>query len=100
MPSRKKLSERSNATLGDILKHPDRKVGPSDLASAGICGSYSTLGAWIEKGWLPEPHIMPNGQKFWFGSEIAAALGLGPPSNGLAQHSHKKHPGLRGVAAQ
>ena len=58
--------------------HDDREPSLSICAgdNGKICGSYSTLGAWIEKGWLPEPHIMPNGQKFWFGSEIADALGL------------------------
>ena len=74
MASKKKLCERSNATLGDILSNPDRKVTPADLASAGIVGSYSTMHDWIRKGWLAEPYELPNGQKFWFGRQIAPVI--------------------------
>ena len=70
MASKKKLRERSNATLGDILSNPDQKVTPSDLAAAGIIGSYSTIIEWERKGWLPEAYRLPNGQKFWFGRQI------------------------------
>ena len=74
MASKKKLRERSNATLGDILSNPDRKVTPSDLAAAGIIGSYSTISEWLRKGWLPEPHRLPNGQFFWLGCQIAPVV--------------------------
>ena len=73
MPSIKKLSERSTATLADITK-PGCMVSPSDLASAGIVRSYSGIRDWIDKGWLPPPHELPNGRKFWTGEEIAEAL--------------------------
>jgi hypothetical protein len=78
MASRKKLRERSDATLGDILDNPGRIVSPSDLASAGVVGSYSTIKSWVDKGWLPEPHRLPNGQKYWTGGEIGDALGHRP----------------------
>ena len=74
MPSSKKLSERSDATLGDILSNPDRKVTPADLASAGIVRSYSTITDWVRKGWLAEPRRLPNGQKFWLGYEVAPVV--------------------------
>ena len=75
MPSKKKLRERSNTTLGDILDNPSAMVTPSDLASAGITESYSTIKAWVDRGWLPEPHRLPNGQVYWTGGQIADALG-------------------------
>ena len=81
MPSSKKLSERSDATLDDILKNPGRMVTPSDLASARIVRSYSTIGDWVRKKWLPEPHQLPNGRKYWLGNEIAAALKRGSSSS-------------------
>ena len=77
MPSKKKLSQRSDATLGDILQNPERMVTPSDLASARIVRSYSTIGDWVRKNWLPQPHELPNGRKYWMGHEIAAALERG-----------------------
>ena len=81
MPSKKKLSERSDATLGDILKNPERIVTPSDLASAGVVRSYSTIKEWVRRGWLSEPHEFPNGHKFWFGREIVPTVKRGslPP---------------------
>ena len=75
MPSKKRLCQRSDATLGDILDNPGRMVSPSDLASAGVIGSYSTIKAWVDRGWLPKPHRLPNGQKYWTGGQIANALG-------------------------
>ncbi len=81
MPSKKKLSQRSDATLDDILKNPGRMVTPSDLASARIVRSYSTIGDWVRKKWLPEPHQLPNGRKYWLGDEIAAALERGSSSS-------------------
>lgn len=81
MPSKKKLSERSEATLGQILKNPDQMVTPSDLASARVVKSYSTISEWVRKEWLPEPHQLPNGRKYWLGREIAAALERGLASN-------------------
>ncbi len=77
MPSKKKLSQRSDATLAEILQNPGRMVTPSDLASAGIVRSYSTIGVWVRKKWLPEPHELPNGRKYWLGDEIATALKRG-----------------------
>ncbi len=74
MPSSKKLSERSDATLGDILSNPNRKVTPADLASAGIVESYSTIIEWERKGWLPEAYRLPNGQKIWLGHQIAPVV--------------------------
>jgi hypothetical protein len=78
MPSKKRLCERSDATLGDITNNRGRMVSPSDLAAAGVVGSYSTINVWVDKGWLPEPHRLPNGQKYWMGGEIADALGRRP----------------------
>lgn len=75
MASRKKLRERSDATLGDILDNPGMMVTPSDLASAGVTGSYSTIKAWVDRGWLPKPYRLPNGQEYWTGGQIADALG-------------------------
>ncbi len=68
-----KLSERSNATLADVTT-TGRMVTPADLASAGVCRSYTSLQEWTRKGWLPEPHTLPNGRIYWLGEEIAAAL--------------------------
>jgi hypothetical protein len=79
MPSTKRLCERSDATLGDILDNPGRKVSPSDLASAGVVGSYSTINDWIEKGWLPEPYRLPNGQIYWTGGQITMPAGGSRP---------------------
>lgn len=86
MPSRKKLSERSDTTLEDIFKNPGRIVTPSDLASAGVVGSYSTISEWVRKGWLPKPHEFPNGHKFWFGREIVPTVKRGslPPEEEAA----------------
>ncbi len=74
MPSRKKLRERSNATLGEILSSPDRMVTPSDLAASGVVRSYTGQAEWVRKGWLDKPHELPNGRKFWFGHQIADAV--------------------------
>ena len=46
---RKKLRERSNVTLGDILSSPDRAFSVADMASAGILGSYSTATYWVDR---------------------------------------------------
>ena len=73
MPSQKKLSERSNATFADVTT-PVRAVSPSDLASAGIIGSYSGINDWIRKGWLPRPIELPNGRKIWTGEVIAEMI--------------------------
>ncbi len=74
MPSKKKLSERSEATLGEIFANPNKAFTIPDLASAGVLGSYSTMKNWLDRGWFPPPHELPNGRKIWLGSEIAAAL--------------------------
>ena len=75
MPSKKKLSERSSVTFGEILSNPDEIYTSADLASARIVGSYTTIKSWVEKGWLPKPRVFPNGVKYWTGRELAARLG-------------------------
>ena len=77
MPSKKKLRERSNATLGEILDNPDRMVTPSDLAASNVVRSYTGITEWVRKGWLPKPHELPNGRKYWLGRDIAQALRRG-----------------------
>ena len=71
----KKLRERSNATLADVTQ-PGRMVTPSDLAAAGVVGSYSSIRDWIEKGWLPPPRELPNGRIYWTGDKIAKSRAL------------------------
>ena len=71
---RKKLRERSNATLADVTT-PGRMVGPADLASAGVVRSYSGINEWVRKGWLPIPQRLPNGREYWTGEQIAETVG-------------------------
>ncbi len=80
----KKLRERSNATLADVMQ-PGRMVTPSDLAAAGIVRSYSSLRDWIRKGWLPPPSELPNGRKYWTGEQIAESRALNPSQANPAQ---------------
>ncbi len=79
----KKLRERSNATLADVMQ-PGRMVTPSDLAAAGIVRSYSSLRDWIKKGWLPPPRELPNGRQYWTGEQIAESRALNPCDSGSA----------------
>ncbi len=69
----KKLRERSQANLADVTQ-PGRMVTPSDLAAAGVVRSYSGIRDWVDKGWLPPPHELPNGRKYWTGEQIEEVL--------------------------
>lgn len=70
---RKKLRDRSDATLADVTA-PGVMVSPADLAAAGLVRSYSGINDWVRKGWLPAPHRLPNGRKYWTGEEIAESV--------------------------
>ena len=73
---RRPLAELSNVTFGDLLEHPNKLVGPADLASAGIAGSYPTITRWIEKGALRKPTRLPSGRKVWRAGHVIEDLGL------------------------
>ncbi len=70
------LAELSNTTFGDFLEHPDRLVGPADLASADIVRSYPTIARWVDKGALRRPKRLPSGRIVWRAGHVIEDLDL------------------------
>ena len=70
------LAKRSTTTFGDFLKHPDKLVGPADLASADIVRSYPTIARWVDKGALRKPMRLPSGRIVWRAGDVLVDLGL------------------------
>ncbi len=73
------LAELSNTTFGDLLEHPDKLVGPADLASADIVRSYPTIARWVDKGALRKPMRLPSGRIVWRAGDVIQDLGLQQP---------------------
>ena len=70
------LAKRSTTAFSDFLKHPDKLVGPADLASADIAGSYPTITRWVDKGALRKPVRLPSGRIVWRAGDVLDDLGL------------------------
>ena len=59
-------------SLADLEADPEALISARDLAALGLVCSYSGIGRWIERRWLPDPIILPNGRRAWKAGEIAA----------------------------
>ena len=86
---RRPLAELSNVTFGDFLEHPDMLVGPADLASAGIAGSYSTQTRWVKTGKLRPPVSTPSGRNNWLARHVLEDTGL---DHFLPDRGHEQSP--------
>ncbi len=75
---RKPLRALSDLTFVDLERQPDRLIGPADLASSGISGSYASISRAVRAGKLPQPIRMPSGRLAWRVRDVLSALGVNP----------------------
>ena len=76
---RRPLYQCSTMTMGRMIREPDRAVGPSDIAAAGVGPrSYRGIRDWIASGKLPAPIKLPNGRVIWLARDVLQAVGIEP----------------------